>query len=400
MTFIPQVPAPLTAFGDLRTAELSPIYQYSFEYTVDNTELTINSVTNGGTVTQADGMAVIGTSTTTNSTACMTSRRHARYRAGQGGNVRFTTLFSSGLSGTEQYVGLLDETGSTAAFKNGYTVGFTGSVFGFQRFQNDTLISVAQSEWDDPLDGTGASGMTLDHSKLNVWQIQYQYLGGGAIILSVVNQATGQYIVVHTVLYANLNTQPSVFNPNFFHTVWANNGGTTTDIIVKTSSFVYFVEGITELINLHQPQFSTANIEKTTVTSEIAIFTIRNKSLYQSKTNFIDILLEDITSAIEANAANNLAHITLTRDATLGGTPSFSDINTSDSVVEIDTAGTTVTGGKVILPSIPLAGKNASFKDNVLPFKIIIAPGESLTLSAVSANSATVNASMLWRELF
>ena len=50
---------PLTAFGDLRTAELHPIFQYSFEYTVTNTQLTTNIVTNGGTVTHADAMAVV-----------------------------------------------------------------------------------------------------------------------------------------------------------------------------------------------------------------------------------------------------------------------------------------------------------------------------------------------------
>ncbi len=33
---------PLTAFGELSVAESSPIFQYSFEYTVDNTELNVN----------------------------------------------------------------------------------------------------------------------------------------------------------------------------------------------------------------------------------------------------------------------------------------------------------------------------------------------------------------------
>jgi len=42
---------PFSAFEDLRTIELSPIYQGSFEYTVDNTEITTNTVTNGETLT-------------------------------------------------------------------------------------------------------------------------------------------------------------------------------------------------------------------------------------------------------------------------------------------------------------------------------------------------------------
>jgi len=62
------VDLPLTAFGDLRTAELTPQFQGSFEYTVDNTELSTNTVVNGGTVTQADAMCVVTSSTTTAST--------------------------------------------------------------------------------------------------------------------------------------------------------------------------------------------------------------------------------------------------------------------------------------------------------------------------------------------
>jgi len=31
------IAGPLTAFGDLRVAELNPLFQLSFEYTVDNT---------------------------------------------------------------------------------------------------------------------------------------------------------------------------------------------------------------------------------------------------------------------------------------------------------------------------------------------------------------------------
>lgn len=44
---------PLTAFGDLRVAELSPFFQVSFEYTVTNTEIGEIGVSGSGTVTQA-----------------------------------------------------------------------------------------------------------------------------------------------------------------------------------------------------------------------------------------------------------------------------------------------------------------------------------------------------------
>lgn len=390
---------PLTAFGDLRTAELTPVFQGTFEYTVTNTEITTTTITNGGTVTQANAMAVVGTSTTTNSTALLQSNQHAKYRAGLGGVARFTGLFTAPVAATEQYIGIADETGSSAAFMNGYMVGYDGLTFGLHRFSNDVKISIAQANWDDPLDGTGASGMTLDQTKINVFFVQFQYLGGGAVKLFMESQTTGDVILVHTIDYANLNTEPSVHNPNFVFTIWTNNKATTSDLIIRSSSYGYFIEGKTRHMELHTPTQSTGEQQKLTVTTEVAIVTIRNKALFATKTNFIDILILLFSSSVEANAANNLAKVRLVKNATLGGTPSFSDINTTDSVVEFDTAGTTVTGG-VELDSSPLAGKNDKSRADISNWQITLKPGETLTVAGSSANEATINAGLVWQELF
>ncbi len=392
--------SPLTAFGDLRIAELHPLFQYSFEYTVDNTDLVTNTVANGGTVTQASGMAVMTTSTTTASTALMESKQHAKYKSGLGGLFRFTALYTAGVAGTEQYIGIMDETGSSEAFENGYAIGFNGITFSILRWRNDVLVTnLAQVSWDDPLDGTGASGIILDQTKLNVFAIQYQYLGAGNIFFFIENQNTGLFVQIHQIKYTNLNTEPSVHNPNFHGLIWVNNGATTDNMIMKSSSFSYFVEGQTKFIELQETENSSGTQEKTSVTTEVAIFTIRNRATYVSKTNFIDIILENVVGSIEASAANNLGEIRVVKNTTLGGVPSFSDINTANSVVEIDTSGTTLTDGKEILV-IPLAGKNDKGIIALKEFMIIINPGETITLAGSSANSATIDASILWKELF
>jgi len=390
---------PVTAFGDLRTAELTPQFQQSFEYTVDNTELTTNTITNGGTVTQADAMCVVSTSTTTASTAKLASKRHAKYRAGLGGLMRFTAMFTTPVSATEQYAGMLDENGSSAAFKNGLAIGYDSETFGFHRFANDTKISINQADWDDPLDGTGATGATLDPTKLNVWAISMQYLGAGALCLFWEKPNTGEFKLVHVVPYANANTVPSSYNPNYHMTYWVNNKGTTSDLILKGASYAYFIEGKTKYFELHQPQFSTGKQTGTTISSEEAIVTIRNKSTYASKTNFIDALMEYASVSIEASSANNLGEVRLVRDATLGGTPSYNDINTTNSIMEFDIAGTTVTGGKELFV-ISLAGKNDRESADLTPYDIILAPGEAITIAGSSANNATINVSGLWKELF
>lgn len=387
-----------SSFGEQLVSQLSPIFQVSFEYTVSNTELCTNTVTGSGTITQADAMAVISTGTTTGSTARLESTHHARYRPGMGSVVRFSCLFSTPVAGTKQYFSICDELGSSATFKNGLGIGYNGTTLGISRWQNDTLFEVARSSWDDKLDGTGPSGVTLDTTKLNVFYITFQYLGAGPMFFWIIHPDTGIPFVFHVIKYGNANTVPSTYMPNFSFFMYTNNGATTSNIAIKAGSYAFFVEGKSLFIDLHQIQNSTGIKQKTAVTTETAILTIRNKTTYASKTNHIDILLEKLSSAIEASSANNLGSIRLVKNATLGGVPSWSDISTTNSLVEIDTSGTTVTGGKELIDG-ELAGKNAQVNENLVSYEFIIHPGETVTIAGASANSATIRAALLWREL-
>ena len=395
-----KVDLPLTAFGDLRTAELSPIFQASFEYTVDNTEIGTADNAASGTTTQADAMCVVATAgSTSGSHGQWKSAHNAKYRAGLGGLFRCTAMFTAGVSGTEQGIGLMDEDGVSESHKNGYAVGYNGTDFGFFRWSNDSLNFVNLSSWNDPLDGTGDSGITLDPTKLNVYFIEFQYLGAGAIKIWVEDPTTGNMTLAHTLAYSNLFTVPSIQNPNLHMNLYVQNGATTANITAKSASMAYFVEGKTKHTELQQPHFSSDKVEVTTITTEVALFTIRNKSTYASKNNFIDIVLEHMSSAIEAGATNNLGFVKLVKNATLGGSPSYSDIDAINSVVEIDTSGTTVTGGTTLIGS-SLAGKNDKDSESLTDYDFILSPGETITFAGSSANSATIHADLLWKELF
>jgi hypothetical protein len=391
-----------TAFGEDIAAQLMPQFQGSFEYTVSNTDLNTNTTANGGTVTQADAMAVCTTTTTTASTAMLQSQQHAKYKAGLGGLLRFTGLFTTPVAGTEQLIGIVDGNGGSAAFNNGFMFGYIGTTFGIHRFANDVLTTVTQANWNIDTMGAGElnpSGMDLTHTNLNNYQIRFQYLGAGAIRFYIEDDLTGDFQLVHRINYTNNNTTPSVYNPNFHHTMWVDNGATVSNIILKGASYAYFIEGQTTFIELHQPHNATGLKEKTGVTTEVAIVTIRNKTTYATKDNFIDIFLHGVSVSVEASAANNLANLRLIKNATLGGTPSWTSINATNSVIEFDVAGTTVTGGKDLYP-IPLAGKNDKEIQDVSLYRIILGPGESLTIAGSSENSAALRAGFIWHELF
>lgn len=395
-----------SAFGEQVMVQLSPQWQQSFEYTVDNTALCSHILSGSGTATQAEAMAVVSTGTTAGSEALLKSTHHARYKAGFGGIARFSAKFSPPIAGTWQIAGVVDEHGVAEEFVNGYTVGYHGLDFAIMRFQNDTLHEVLREDWDDRLDGSGGelnkSGVKYTDTELAnlcVFYIQFQYLGAGPQYYWVEHPLTGVPFRFHTVPYSGLYPTPSVHNPNFHMTFYVDNGATTNDMIVSTASYGYFIEGPTELVEFHQPQFTTGTVEKTGVTTEVAIVSIRNKSTYAGKINYIDIIMERFGASIEAGANNNLGTVRVVKNATLGGTPVWVDVNTTDSVTEKDVAGTSVTGGTE-LTTYPLAGKNDKDVENVIPYKIILHPGDMITLAGSSAASATIRASELHKELF
>jgi hypothetical protein len=392
---------PLSAFGDLRTIELTPQVQLTFDYTVTNTELAVQENINSGAVSQAEGMAVVSTGTTTGSKAEIESRRHAKYRAGFGCRFRATGLFETagGLGdGSYQVIGLADKEGVGAVHTNGLAFGYKEDIFGVFRWANNTEYFTPQTDWDYPMDGTGLSGMVLDPSKLNIYEVTFQYLGAGKITFAIEEDKTGLIYPVHTIQYTNKHTKPSSHNPNYHLMLHNENGTGTLDLVSKTASMAFFVEGKTEYAELHQPQFTTGIASKTSVTSLINVCTIRNKDTYAGKTNYLDVLIEGVSCAVEASSNNNLASIQLLLNPTLGGVPSWADINTANSLVEKDSVGTTVTGGKLLM-FIPLAGKNDKAIIDLTPYRIVLQPGESMTIAAESNASATINASTMWKEL-
>ena len=85
-----------------------------------------------------------------------------------------------------------------------------------------------QSDWNiDPCDGTGESTINLDWQKFNIFQIQMQWLGAGAVTFSIQNPNTGQMMPIHRQLWANYNTTLHVDNPNFKITCTAASLGGT-----------------------------------------------------------------------------------------------------------------------------------------------------------------------------
>lgn len=481
---------PKTAFGELSVANPTPEVQIDFPYNI-NAGLMTTRTNGSGTATQSNGKAVLQTTAASNSSAELESIRVLKYNPGQGGLVRFTSVFTTGATNSTQIIGIgnvedgfffgyngtsfgiLKRSGGqreiqTLTVTNGATVGtgnititldgndtvvavtngdsiqevvdkivatdFSGNGRGWTLHTRDGAVEfiaydsgnksgsfafadtdttgiaasfaetvagasptdtwIAQSSWsEDVMDGTGASGVTLDQTKGNVFQIQYQWLGFGAIQFYIEKPSTGEFALVHRIEYANANTDPSILNPALPLFAQGENTSNTSNIQIQSSSMAAFVEGIDKSLGLKE---SSGNTKTSVGTTQTNILTIRNKNIFQGKSNRVRIKLEFMT--VSADGTKNV-EMQVTKNTVLGGTPSYSDINANQSVVEVDTAGTTITGGRQIF-AIEL-GKAEGRDRNLLDLDVILHPGETITFSGAAASGTSdISAACSWIERF
>ena len=378
------IDATKSVFGNLLVDEPFPVVQKEFSYTL-NTQMISTTITGSGTVTQGSSFANIASGAATNSSALLTSKRTLRYRPGQGVRTTFGCIFGTAVAGNTQIAGVGNG-------NDGLFFGYNGTTFGILYQNAGVQTWINKTSWNiDKMDGTGLSGVNLDPTKGNVYLVQFQWHGFGTIRFWIEETTTGRFHEVHRIQYANANTVASIANPYFSFYAQSANTTNNTNIIMRLSAFASMNEGIAKTLG---PRFGVDNSKSLNSSSNNALVTIRVKTTFNSITNKIAIHLRDISASTDARQAV----VTFVRNATLGGVPSFNDVNTNDSVVQFDTAATSVTGG-VILFTICL-GTSTGTNQQFQIFDVTLDAGDTITAAArIPTNSATnVSASMNWVE--
>ena len=254
---------------------------------------------------------------------------------------------------------------------------------------------VAQTSWNvDTFDGNGPSGITLDSTKGNVFQIRYQWLGFGLITFSIEDPDDGDCHTVHQIRFGNANTLPSLQNPTLPLHIMSKNTSNTSNLTIKTASMAGFVEGPqidTALLNGESKNFVTV------AATEIPILSLKNNLVYQSKENRAEIRPEFVALATEASKPI-IFRVRLL--PTLTGTPAFTDVDSNVSIASIDTAAVGVTGGRDVFTTI--LGKADSEIINFHDLNKKMRPGEfiCITAEATSGTGQEVTVSITWSELF
>lgn len=298
-----------------------------------------------------------------------------------------------------------DKTGSFSIAQTGAATPTAGTFAETLAGVAGTDTWIPQSSWNgDKLDGTGASGITLDPQTGNVFQIKIQYLGFGGVTFEVEGAFAGNnpdFITVHSINFPNSQTTTSITQPSFPYTMSAYSAGSSTDVSVATGSCAGFVEGKKKLTG---PRL-TYNRETNGFVSSAAdtyypLFTVRNDLIHGH--NGTERANQSVVNLLSISCSHDDATpiaFYLIKNATLAGTPDFQAFST-DSCTYWDIAATTCTIDKneQLLTSIQTG--QASGETLVLPDDVKLNPGDTITLAAraVTGNATYVNASLNTRE--
>lgn len=275
-----------------------------------------------------------------------------------------------------------DTTGTTADITN--PVDGAAPVDTFTRTTNWNI---------DGLDGTGPSGETINTAAGNVFQIQYQWLGFGAITFFV-ETGSGKFQPVHRIQYANAHTAVSLDQPTGrIHARVENYGGGTTNHEISGASFAGFVEGDVVLLNPPSSASSTAS----TPTSEYLVIALRNDPLFGFDTvlraNTAEVYPQDFTLTFSGSGNPRLA-VKVFKTGTFNSPISFQEqTNSPSSVASSDTSATPTSSIPIYQTTMSLGTTiTVKFQDNLR-----LAPGEILYITADDTSSGnTVDVVINW----
>jgi hypothetical protein len=80
-----------------------------------------------------------------------------------------------------------------------------------KRKNTNELTTITRNNWDDPLDGTGPSGVNIDLTKNVIYYIEFAYLGVGIVKMGIIY--SGTLYIAYTFKHTDL-TYPYIVSPN------------------------------------------------------------------------------------------------------------------------------------------------------------------------------------------
>ncbi len=376
----------VSMFGELVVGQRFVDLQSSFAFNISPTDLRATLI-GTGTNSHANSKAQVTTGTGVGKSV-LESHLTLSYRAGHDIYAFGSCVFDTPEANTIQKWGLVNT-------DDGFFVGYNDDVLGLGRISSTTESFVPRDAWEDPLDGTGASKFTLDPKMLNIFGLQFAYLGVSPVYFYVYGGAKFGWILFHTLNFVGKLTQPHIGNPYLPMSLSIERtSGTGADMTMGMASWVAGTIG-TDRSGIGHRHFSNFNTKLAIGANVLTnIITIRNKTTYAGKNNHVIAEIKSIGVACDGTKNTRFF---IYEDAALSGTPAFVDQDTISSIMEVDIAGIIVSGGTFILGKELIKNGQGEFP---IDDDFFIHAEDSYTIAALSTGATDATVFLHWEERF
>ena len=395
-------PIATDAFGRLRTSTPLTLFDSSHRYRDNNLweSLVVGTGSTVGFVT-AQGLINIGIGTTAGCSAIRETTKVFSYQPGKSLLVLNTFVMNAPKTNLRQRVGYFGADNGMYLELDGNTLYFVE-----RSLSTATTTRVAQSSWNiDRLDGTGASGITLDTTKAQIMWMDIEWLGLGTVRMGFV--INGQFIHCHSFHHANVIEGTYITTASLpLRYEIANTGITTSSSTLKQVCSTVISEGGYELRGLQQAVNTpiTAPVDlPSPAGTYYPVISIRLKT----SPNRLDAIV--ILTALSIMGIGNGPEYNWQVRAsatTSGGTWVSAGV---DSAVEYKIDGGTVSGGRILASGFFSATNQSSTSVDILKealFKFQLerngltgTPYELTLVCATNSAGADVFASLDWEEI-
>jgi hypothetical protein len=336
------------------------------------------------------------------------SRNYHRYQPGKSQLVILTYAFGAQNDEVTKRVGYFDDRNGVFVQQdsNGLSIVLRSSITGSPV---DTVIN--QADWNlDVLDGSGDSAITIDPTKSQILFIDLQWLGVGRVRVGF--NIHGIVIYAHEFLNANRfdSTYITTANLPVRYSIRATNALAGTDTMRQICSQVTSEGGFAVE---RSSTFGGGNTAFRSVTTRLPVYAIRPRLTFQGITTRVQVL-EELFMVMTVDAP---VYYELLFGPTITG-GSWSNVNTTHSVMEQNVGATSVSGGLVVEAGYafgasggPPGASSASTERGLLRPRLPLALDidgahptspftDVLAIACTSLGAATDTvASISWREL-
>lgn len=319
------------------------------------------------------------------------------YQPGRSQLATFTGIIgeaSANATGITCRIGQFDENNGFY-FQYGGTPGTGVLSIGYRTFTSGSAVdtNVVQTSWNiDKMNGTGPSGITIAPADVQIFIIDYQWLGVGRIRYGF--DINGVIYYCHQITPANNQALVSIQTPNNpirYEITSAGTGTSATASMLQICAAVAS-EGGDQLVGF---PFSVSNGTTATLTTgaTTSAYPLIALQLQTGKTG-ANINIQDISIYSSTSNANMLLQVYL--NPTITGTAlSYSNLTNSSIRYALGTNATTISGGTIVhqeyvilsksagtinIGNIPLLGAFINGTGTVLVFSIVSTGGTALAV--------------------